>query len=155
MTEVTPQASPGSTFHLVYRSHSRIPAEGLKQELGRLFSDARSTNKRLGVTGALLCADDWFVQVLEGEEAAVQDLFDRIAGDARHDRVELLESGAVEQRAFSRWAMAKVAEDGDPDIALIAHRDGISPAAGRRTTSEQERVLDFMRSAARGGAQHV
>ena len=38
--------------------------------------------------------------------------------------------------------MAKVAEDGEPDIPLIAHTDGISPAAGRGTTAEQEQVLE-------------
>jgi hypothetical protein len=32
-------------------------------------------------------------------------------------------------------------------IPLIAHVDGISPAAGHRATSEQESVLAFMREA--------
>jgi hypothetical protein len=45
--------------------------------------------------------------------------------------------------------MAKVAEDGEPDIPLIAHVEGISAAAGRGTTPEQDQVLDAMRSAAR------
>jgi len=33
-------------------------------------------------------------------------------------------------------------------IPSIAHSDGISPAAGRGTTPEQDHVLDVMRSAA-------
>lgn len=47
----------------------------------------------------------------------------------------------------------QVAEDGEPDIPLIAHVDGISPAASRGTTPEQERLLDDMRAAARGDSQ--
>lgn len=142
-------ASDGPTFRLMYRSHDRIPADRRKVELGALFGSARSNNKRNQITGALLLSDEVFVQTLEGEEAVVRRLFRRIQHDSRHDEVELLEAGDVEGRVFARWAMAKVAGDGEPDIPLIAHVDGISPAAGRRTTVDQERVLDVMRRAAR------
>lgn len=77
-------------------------------------------------------------------------LYDRIEADPRHDSVSLLETGMVDDRVFSRWAMAKVATDGEPDIPLIAHQDVISPAAGRGTTPEQDSVLATMRAAARG-----
>lgn len=142
-------ADDGPTFRLMYRSHDLIPTERRKVELGALFSTARSNNKRNHVTGALLLSDEVFVQTLEGEEAVVRRLFRRIQHDDRHDEVELLEAGDVEGRVFARWAMAKVAGDGEPDIPLIAHVDGISPAAGRGTTAEQEQVLDVMRRAAR------
>jgi hypothetical protein len=155
MTDATRQTGPAGAFHLVYRSRSRIPEEGRKQELGKLFAGARSHNKQLHVTGALLCSGDCFVQVLEGEEAVVRRLFALIATDPRHDSVDLLETGPVEERAFSRWAMAEVGGEGEPDVPLIAHRDGIAPAAGRRTTPEQERMLDVMREAARGFARSV
>ena len=136
-------------FHLVYRSRNLIPTDDRKTELGRLFSNARANNKRRAVTGALLCSGETFVQVLEGDETEVRGVFDRIAADDRHDDLAVLETGPIDARVFSRWAMAEVGEDGGADIPLIAHRDGISPAAGRRTTSEQERVLDVMRQAAR------
>jgi hypothetical protein len=144
---------PGSVFQLIYRSTSRIGPEDRKQELGALFSIARSRNKERHITGALLCTDDTFVQLLEGDEAAVRAVFDRISRDPRHDAVALLASGLVADRVFSRWAMAEVADDGSSDTPLIAHTDGISPAAGRRTTPEQDRVLGLMRVAARGPAR--
>src|SRR5205823_2953007 len=77
---VMPDAAqdPGSVFRLMYRSHSLIPAGGRKAELGLLFTQARSQNKARGLTGALLVSDDWFVQVLEGEEQTVRALFARI-----------------------------------------------------------------------------
>lgn len=53
---------------------------------------------------------------------------------------------------FARWSMARVAADGESDIPLIAHTDGISPAAGRGTTPEQDRLLATMRAAARAEA---
>lgn len=140
----------GDAFRLIYRSHSLIPADARKRDLGALFSTARSRNKAVEVTGALLCSDDVFVQVLEGPEQAVRSLFDHISADPRHDSVSVLESGYVGPRVFSRWAMAQVGDEGEADIPLIAHRDGISPSAGRRTTEEQEALLDVMRNAARG-----
>ena len=48
--------------------------------------------------------------------------------------------------------MARVSAEGEPDIPLIAHRDGISPAASRGTTPDQEAVLDVMRQATRDDA---
>jgi hypothetical protein len=51
--------------------------------------------------------------------------------------------------------MARVAADGQPDIPLIAHADGISPAASRGTTPEQDSLLAIMREATRGDAHAV
>ncbi len=150
MTDAAPAGDAAPTFRLMYRSRDRIPAERRKVELGELFSAARSNNKKQHITGALLLSDEWFVQILEGDESAVRALYDRIEADPRHDSVSLLETGMVDDRVFSRWAMAKVATDGEPDIPLIAHQDGISPAAGRGTTPEQDSVLAAMRAAARG-----
>jgi hypothetical protein len=40
-------------------------------------------------------------------------------------------------------------------MPLIAHSDGIHAAAGRRTTPEQDQLLDRMREVARGAPQTV
>ena len=145
----------GSVFRLMYRSHSRIPAGDRKGELGTLFTEARRENKARSLSGALLISDDWFVQVLEGDERTVRALFARIQRDDRHDSVTLLQGDTVEGRVFARWAMAEVADDGPGDIPLIAHADGISPAAGRGPTPEQEQVLQVMRTAVRSAPQAV
>ena len=92
--------------------------------------------------------------MLEGDEAAVRELYGTISDDSRHDHVTLLETRAVTNRIFSRWAMARVSEDGEADIPLIAHVDGISPAAGHRVTPEQESVLAFMREATKATRTH-
>ncbi len=150
MTTAAPDHASTGTFRLMYRSRDRIPADRRKVELGELFLTARSKNKKRHITGALLLSEDFFVQTLEGEETIVQTLFEQIERDPRHDSVTVLESGMVDDRVFARWAMAKVSADGEPDIPLIAHPDGIAPAASRGTTPEQESVLQAMRDAARG-----
>lgn len=148
MTDVQTPA-PQASFRLIYRSHDLIPAENRRADLGDLFSEARSNNKARNITGALLVSDDWFVQTLEGEEKAVRELFSRIEADPRHDKVSVLHTSMVDQRVFQRWSMARVGEDGEPDVTLIAHKEGISRAQSRGTTSAQEEVLDVMRAATR------
>jgi hypothetical protein len=158
MTDVSTPApreapeEPSPVFRLIYRSVNRIPAEQRKVELGRLFTQARASNKGQGITGALLVHGDWFVQTLEGEEEPVRALYAAITGDPRHTSVTLLQSGTVPGRRFARWAMARVSDDGEHDIPLIAHTDGIARAAGRPTTAEQEELLAVMRDAVRSPA---
>ena len=137
-------------YRLIYRSRDLIPDGDRKAELGRLFSAARSNNKKQQVTGALLVNDSWFVQILEGDEDVVRALYQRIEKDPRHDTVTVLDVRTVEERTFARWAMARVSEHDEPDIPLIAHVDGISPASSRGTTDAQEKLLEVMREAARG-----
>ena len=141
----------GPVFRLIYRSRSRIGDAERKRELGEIFSVARSSNKKLGVTGALLITDDEFVQTLEGPEPVVRELYTKIYRDKRHERLEVLESGDASGRVFGRWAMAMVAADGEPDIPLLTNVDkgGISPAQPRPSTEAQETVLDIMRQSLR------
>ena len=149
---VADAASTGNIFRLMYRSRNKIPVEQRKTELGTLFSVARSNNKKQQITGALLIYGDWFAQVLEGTEALVRALFATIEADPRHENIAVIQSGMAGERLFSRWAMARVSEDGEPDIRLIAHTGGIAPAMNRSTSPEQEAVLDIMRAATRGDA---
>jgi hypothetical protein len=137
-------------FRLIYRSCNRIPPEQRPAELGRLFTLARSNNKKAGITGALLLSGPWFVQTLEGDEDLVRSLFARIEKDPRHDGVSVLDTGRVD-RSFPRWSMARVSEDGSaPDTYLIAHETAIAPASSRGVTARQESVLGIMREAVRG-----
>ena len=135
-------------YRLIYRSRDLIAPEQRKAELGTLFTAARSNNKDKQISGALLLSDTHFVQTLEGDETVVRDLFAHIERDQRHDAVSVIEEGTVDERVFARWAMARVAPvEGEPDTYLIAHQDGISPAASRGTTPQQEAVLAVMRKA--------
>lgn len=137
-------------YRLIYRSHSLVQPERRKSTHGDIFTVARSNNTATGVTGALLVYDDWFAQTLEGDESVVGDLFAKIERDERHENVEILETSSVTDRVFGKWAMAKVAEHGEPDIPLIANKAGITAAAPRATTPDQERVLSLMREVTRG-----
>jgi Sensors of blue-light using FAD len=132
-------------FRLIYRSRSRIADEERASALAQIFGVARSNNKQTGITGALLVTDRWFVQALEGDETAVQRLYEHIRDDARHDEVTVIESAAVDARVFSRWAMAEVSKLGRADIPLHVTEGRIHAAAEQPVTREQSAVLKTMR----------
>ena len=133
-------------FRLVYYSHSTIPTERRQEVLANIFDVARSKNKKIGVTGALLITDHWFVQTLEGDEATVTSLFDHISGDTRHERVSVVETGLVEGRTFARWSMAQVSKSGHADIPLHNVGGRIHSAAGSNQTEAQRALLTRMRN---------
>jgi hypothetical protein len=144
-----PGASDGQpVFRLIYRSHSRIAAGDAKAELGEIFTTARRNNRALGITGALVTTKEDFAQTLEGSEAAVRDVFERIRQDARHEDVTVIETDTVPERIFGRWAMAQVSEGGGPDIRLVsnaAKRSIVVAGPESHVTPEQETVLARMR----------
>ena len=73
--------------------------------LNGILSDARRNNARDGITGALICRADLYLQLLEGPPLAIQRTFARIERDNRHLEVRRLFSEAVEERMFPGWAM--------------------------------------------------
>lgn len=148
-------ADTGPVFRLIYNSHSRIAPDQSTSELGAIFTTARRNNRRLGITGALVVTGDAFVQALEGDESAVRNLYEDISRDTRHERVTVLEEGLVDGRTFGRWAMAKVAQEGGPDIRLLSNASRgkiVSAGANHHVTTEQEQLLALMRGSVREGA---
>jgi hypothetical protein len=135
-------------FRLIYRSHSRVAPDDERTALGDIFATARRNNREQEITGALVVADGAFAQTLEGDEAAVRALYARICEDERHDDVTLLAEESVDERTFGRWAMARVSEDGGPDIRLLSHaekRTIVAASPDVHITREQESVLARMR----------
>ncbi len=73
--------------------------------LAGILSAARRNNPRLGITGALVCRHDLYLQLIEGPGEAIDALYARIEADDRHFDVRLLLSEAMGERLFPNWAM--------------------------------------------------
>jgi hypothetical protein len=74
-------------------------------ELDQILKVARRRNSELGITGMLLFADNSFLQVLEGSQERLDQLFGQIEGDQRHRRALLLIREPIEHRSFADWTM--------------------------------------------------
>jgi hypothetical protein len=73
--------------------------------LNGILSIARRNNPRDGITGALICRRDLYLQLLEGPQAAVEARYLSIARDDRHLEVVKRVSRPVTERLFPKWAM--------------------------------------------------
>lgn len=89
---------------LLYLSSAAIKFSD--NDLIGLLAKARENNTRLNVTGMLLYHDGNFLQVLEGEEAAVRPLFEKISQDPRHQSIIKLIERPLTERQFGAWSMA-------------------------------------------------
>jgi hypothetical protein len=74
-------------------------------ELTAILDASRRNNRRLNVTGLLLHLDHGFLQILEGPEAAVKEIFGKIERDQRHLGIRVLIQQHVPERLFGDWSM--------------------------------------------------
>ncbi len=70
-----------------------------------ILLNARKNNSRDGITGALVCRHDIFLQLLEGPTAEVNATIARIKRDDRHVSMKILLSEKIDARMFGEWAM--------------------------------------------------
>ena len=70
-----------------------------------LLARSRENNGDRDVTGLLLYEDGTFLQILEGEADAVEELFEIIQNDPRHIECTVLLREPISERAFPDWSM--------------------------------------------------
>lgn len=98
-----------SLYSLIYRSRAAAPFD--EAALTELLQHARQSNQQRHLTGLLLHHQDQFLQVLEGPEAVLKELYARIEADSRHQHVRTLAYGPIEERMFPDWRMGFAAAD--------------------------------------------
>ena len=115
--------------------YSSAPAQKFMQShLHMILRHARQNNKLRNVTGLLVFVDDTFLQVLEGEETEVKNVFDKIKSDHRHNDIKVLSDSPIQTRAFENWEMA---------YATPSARD-MANWAGLHNTTTIEKVFEHI-----------
>lgn len=76
-----------------------------RTELVDLLESSRKANIVTGITGMLLYRGGNFIQVIEGENEAVLQLYKNIKADPRHRDVTLLSQDPITTRQFPGWSM--------------------------------------------------
>jgi len=95
--------------YIAYVSQAQTPFS--EDELAGLLSHSRSRNRDDDITGCLVYRynEDFergnFLQVLEGPDAAIDDVWRRISGDTRHHTIVIIDEGKIEDRMFTNWSM--------------------------------------------------
>jgi hypothetical protein len=125
-------------IQLIYASRPFGFDEGT---LAAILVVARRCNERDGITGALICRGDLYLQLLEGPEEKVEEAYRGIKRDRRHVDVKLLSRRNVTERLFPGWAMRD-----DPARSWMWTQDEVNAGAVDRAT-EAEAVAIFERLA--------
>ncbi|MEP7209915.1 MAG: BLUF domain-containing protein [Alphaproteobacteria bacterium] len=128
-------ADPPGLHRLIYASKivGVLPAH----QLDRILLRAQAYNPSAGITGLLLLHEGTFLQCIEGPEAGVAGVMQRIRRDRRHAAIVMLESGPCASRAFPDTAMGYVAPRNLSDgqragfiNVMAASRDSARPRTG-------------------------
>jgi hypothetical protein len=77
-----------------------------RTDLNGILAISRKNNAALGVSGILLYKGGNLMQLLEGEERAVVDLYAKIGQDPRHHDLTMIWDGVEDERQFPSWSMA-------------------------------------------------
>ncbi|MEO0464723.1 MAG: BLUF domain-containing protein [Pseudomonadota bacterium] len=130
---------------LIYRSQ---PFGFDRSILAGILMHARRNNPMNDITGALICRQDMYIQLVEGPDEAIDALYDRIQIDDRHSNVRLEVARQVEQRMFPNWEML---DDTEPSMTFS--KSEISAGAIEQASSQTllaifQRIADTAHEAA-------
>lgn len=93
---------------LIYASQ---PSSDFKPEdIEKILESARRNNSSKSVTGLLYFKHKYFLQCIEGSRAAVNEIYQKILRDNRHDMQLIIEYKEAVERGFSRWEMGYLPE---------------------------------------------
>lgn len=73
-----------------------------------ILQSSLRNNAAAGVTGALCLTNGIFLQQLEGDRAAVNQLYHRIQKDMRHKDTQILDFSEIPSRRFGVWSMGLI-----------------------------------------------
>ncbi|RZK32094.1 MAG: BLUF domain-containing protein [Hymenobacter sp.] len=90
--------------HLIYLSQATRPLSA--KALTYLLDQARQANERQHLTGALIYRNKRFIQLLEGEQAVLEQAYARITRDPRHQHLCKVADYPVAARRFAEWPLA-------------------------------------------------
>lgn len=127
---------------LIYRSHLQSGASF--QSIKDMVSTANTHNEKMGITGVLLFNGTHFLQLLEGEEVAVMQLYEKIRRDVLHSNIVELLRDYAPYRRFGGAGMELI------DIRLYDKDECLDRVLQHGTTQHKllynDRALRFFRT---------
>ena len=101
---------------LVYISKATEPFTS--ESLKTLTDLASTNNKKLNITGCMLYASGYFLQLLEGNSKSVDTLYHKIEKDSRHKGSKILIENELEtdKRLYDKWFMTSFNIDTKADF---------------------------------------
>jgi hypothetical protein len=137
------KTAAGQLNCLVYRSRCKSVVD--LDLVDSILASSTRNNAANGVTGVLIATRTHFLQVLEGEFETLNETFERISSDTRHDNIQLISFTEIEKRRFGEWAMHAIGLfDLNHELAIkLCKKFGEEDGNVRLPTTARE-VTDFL-----------
>lgn len=100
---------------VISRQNGAVIPTGLSQ----IFRAARRKNSEHDITGVLSYRKGHYIQVLEGNESAIDQLYSNITQDSRHEKVTKILDFNISKRSFPSWNM-KLLESISKDRSFVS-----------------------------------
>jgi hypothetical protein len=126
--------------NLLYVSRAALPTRTCESELDDILAAARSRNRTLGVTGALIFTHDNFAQLLEGPPGALEKLMSSVQRDPRHTEVKIVGNEKNTTRRFADWDMAY----GGSSVFIARHVRVLAASFAAPNHKHASRLMDLM-----------
>ena len=110
-------------LRLVY--FSTVKSTMTNDDLDKILTQSRINNSAMGITGILFYGGTDFIQVLEGEQTHIINLYAKIINDTRHWNCRILDIHFDKARIFRDWSMGYVNSskaDFERLSSLLEHR---------------------------------
>ena len=75
-------------------------------DISAILNTSRNFNLKNNITGCLVHHNNEFIQILEGDEVVIKELYAKIVIDERHHTIKLLAESNIKERHFKDWNMA-------------------------------------------------
>jgi len=124
---------------VIYRSHSLLPEtpDDRTPAMTDILRAARRNNAQSGLTGVLLFDGTNFLQAIEGDIRDVENLYEAIACDLRHEDIEVIEFKPISVRAYRSFPMAYI-EGLSAERDTLGHlRSALMAAAGAEPDEDE------------------
>jgi len=127
-------------YEIVYTSTA--VKDMTSSELDDLLRECRSYNNQHDISGCLIYGNRQFLQLIEGAEASVRKLYERICKDPRHVHPSVTWEGPIDAKSFRGWGMLFALHQGEKlvvssgkndqlmDVLLQAHKS-LATSVGR------------------------
>lgn len=94
-------------YQLIYLSHASDDFDPYGDKgIQSILQTASMTNSMNDITGMLIYRNHIFLQLLEGEEEQVKELYEKIKSDSRHKDIQTILEQDTDKRVFPTWSMA-------------------------------------------------
>jgi CheY-like chemotaxis protein len=131
-------------YQLIYAS--RVIEHFSDNDLMDILNTAHQYNRSANISGALIYYKNYFLQVLEGEQSVVDNLFyNHISKDKRHIDVAVFSQEVADKRQFRFWDMGFFGSFENGSIELLGLTDFDEHPAGHffkaKLTQSQKELL--------------